>query len=282
MGGPELLLLMLMLAVGGLSVLAGAVRVPYPIVLVLGGLALGFVPGMPPAELPPDLVLVHLPAAAAVRGGVLRQPARPARRRAANLPAGGRAGAVHHVAVAAVAHAADRRGCPGRPRSRWGRSCRPPTRWPPPPSPAGWACPRRIGPVIEGESLVNDAHRAGRLPLRGGRRRRRKLLAVGGGPALRGRRGRRRAVGLAVGVAGGRRRAGAWTTPGGDHDLAVDRLRRLLPGRAAWACRACWPRSPRASTWAGARPSSPRRGRACRATAVWEVWSSCSTRCCSC
>ena len=31
---------------------------PYPIVLVLGGLALGFVPGMPPAELPPELVLV--------------------------------------------------------------------------------------------------------------------------------------------------------------------------------------------------------------------------------
>src|SRR4029453_4637281 len=58
MGEPELLLLMLMLAVGGLSVLAGAVRVPYPIVLVLGGLVLGFVPGVPPAELPPELVLV--------------------------------------------------------------------------------------------------------------------------------------------------------------------------------------------------------------------------------
>ena len=58
MGEPELLLLILMLAVGGLSVLAGTVRVPYPIVLVLGGLVLGFVPGLPPAELPPELVLV--------------------------------------------------------------------------------------------------------------------------------------------------------------------------------------------------------------------------------
>jgi CPA1 family monovalent cation:H+ antiporter len=57
-GEPELLLLMLMVAVGGLSVLAGAVGVPYPIVLVLGGLVLGFVPGVPPAELPPELVLV--------------------------------------------------------------------------------------------------------------------------------------------------------------------------------------------------------------------------------
>jgi monovalent cation/hydrogen antiporter len=58
MGEPELLLLVLMVAVGGLGVLAGVVRVPYPIVLVLGGLVLGFVPGVPPAELPPELVLV--------------------------------------------------------------------------------------------------------------------------------------------------------------------------------------------------------------------------------
>src|SRR5215218_4845530 len=55
---PELLLLVLMVAVGGLSILAGTVRVPYPILLVLGGLVLGFVPGVPSAELPPDLVLV--------------------------------------------------------------------------------------------------------------------------------------------------------------------------------------------------------------------------------
>jgi len=57
-GDSELLLLILMVAVGGLSVLAGVVRVPYPIVLVLGGLLLGFVPGVPHAELPPELVLV--------------------------------------------------------------------------------------------------------------------------------------------------------------------------------------------------------------------------------
>jgi Na+/H+ antiporter len=58
MGEPELLLLVLMVAVGGLSILAGVVRVPYPIVLVLGGLLLGFVPGVPRAELQPNLVLV--------------------------------------------------------------------------------------------------------------------------------------------------------------------------------------------------------------------------------
>jgi monovalent cation/hydrogen antiporter len=55
---PELLLLVLMVAVGAQSVLAGTVRVPYPILLVLGGLVLRFLPGVPPAELPRDLVLV--------------------------------------------------------------------------------------------------------------------------------------------------------------------------------------------------------------------------------
>ena len=54
----ELLVLGLMLAVVGLSVLARVIRVPYPILLVLGGLVLGFVPGMPTIALHPELVLV--------------------------------------------------------------------------------------------------------------------------------------------------------------------------------------------------------------------------------
>jgi monovalent cation/hydrogen antiporter len=57
-GHVELLLLGLMLAVAGLSILAGRIGVPYPILLVLGGLSLGFVPGVPALELPPELVLV--------------------------------------------------------------------------------------------------------------------------------------------------------------------------------------------------------------------------------
>jgi CPA1 family monovalent cation:H+ antiporter len=54
----SLVLLALLVAGITLIVLAQAVRVPYPILLVLGGLALGLVPGMPGIELPPDLVLV--------------------------------------------------------------------------------------------------------------------------------------------------------------------------------------------------------------------------------
>ncbi len=54
----SLVLLALLVAAIALIVVAQAVRIPYPILLVLGGLALGFVPGIPPIELPPELVLV--------------------------------------------------------------------------------------------------------------------------------------------------------------------------------------------------------------------------------
>ncbi|MGH2813203.1 MAG: cation:proton antiporter, partial [Actinomycetota bacterium] len=58
MHGTELLLLVLVLAVAGLSVLARTIGVPYPILLVLGGLVIGFVPGLADVELPPELVLL--------------------------------------------------------------------------------------------------------------------------------------------------------------------------------------------------------------------------------
>jgi CPA1 family monovalent cation:H+ antiporter len=40
------LVLLLLFAVAALAYLAGRVHLPYPIVLVLGGLALGFVPSL--------------------------------------------------------------------------------------------------------------------------------------------------------------------------------------------------------------------------------------------
>ena len=54
----SLTLVGLLAAAAALIALADLIRVPYPIPLVLGGLALGFVPGMPRIELPPDVVLV--------------------------------------------------------------------------------------------------------------------------------------------------------------------------------------------------------------------------------
>lgn len=49
---------MLLVAGAAMLVLVPKLRVPYPILLVLGGLALGFAPGLPEIHLPPDLVLV--------------------------------------------------------------------------------------------------------------------------------------------------------------------------------------------------------------------------------
>jgi monovalent cation/hydrogen antiporter len=45
MGQAELLIAGLLVAVAGLSALARRLSVPYPIVLVVGGALLGFVPG---------------------------------------------------------------------------------------------------------------------------------------------------------------------------------------------------------------------------------------------
>jgi len=53
-------LLAILAAGAGLVTLAPLVRVPYPILLVLGGLALGFVPGLPHIRLRPDIVLVAI------------------------------------------------------------------------------------------------------------------------------------------------------------------------------------------------------------------------------
>ena len=54
----SLVLAGLLAAGAGLLAAAQRLRVPYPILLVLGGLGLAFVPGMPRIELAPDLVLV--------------------------------------------------------------------------------------------------------------------------------------------------------------------------------------------------------------------------------
>jgi monovalent cation/hydrogen antiporter len=56
--GTELVLLGVLVAVSALFVAAAFSSVPYPILFVLGGLTLGFVPGVPNVVLEPDLVLV--------------------------------------------------------------------------------------------------------------------------------------------------------------------------------------------------------------------------------
>ena len=151
----SLVLVGLLAAAAALLALAELIRIPYPIPLVLGGLALGFIPGMPEIELPPDVVLVAvLPPL--LYGAAFFSPLRELR---ANVrPIGLLAiGLVltTTVAVAAVAHAA----IPG-------------LSWPtafvlgaivsPTDPTAATAIAQRLGlsrrlvALIEGESLVND------------------------------------------------------------------------------------------------------------------------------
>jgi monovalent cation/hydrogen antiporter len=59
MNQPEIIWTLL-IVVAGLAILAKKVDLPYPVLLVLGGLVLGFVPGLPHVQLEPDLVFLFL------------------------------------------------------------------------------------------------------------------------------------------------------------------------------------------------------------------------------
>jgi monovalent cation/hydrogen antiporter len=57
-GKAELLIGGLLVAIAGLGALARRLSIPYPIVLVVGGVLFGFIPGMPTVKLDPNVVLV--------------------------------------------------------------------------------------------------------------------------------------------------------------------------------------------------------------------------------
>ena len=62
MGDLQIVIAALFVSAAGLNALANWLKVPYPIPLVIGGLVLGLVPGIPDVQLDPDLVLlVFLP-----------------------------------------------------------------------------------------------------------------------------------------------------------------------------------------------------------------------------
>jgi hypothetical protein len=153
---PELLLLVLMVAVGGLSVLAGTIRVPYPILLVLGGLVLGFLPGVPPAELPPDLVLVLFLPPLLYQAAFFSSPRDlRADMRTITLLAVGLVLATMS-AVAAVAHTLVG-GLPWAAAFALGAIVAPTDPLAATAIARRLGVPRRLVTVLEGESLVNDA-----------------------------------------------------------------------------------------------------------------------------
>ena len=226
-----MVLLGLLAATSALLALAPRLRIPYPILLVLGGLALGFVPGIPAFELPPELVLVGILPPLLYSSAFftslrdLRANARPIGLLAVGLVL------MTMVVVAVVAHeaigldwaAAFVLGAvvsPTDPIAATAISKR-------------LGVPRRLVVIVEGESLVNDAtalvalrvavvaavsgtfslwHAGARLRARRHRRhRRRALCRLGGAPGpTADRRPARRG-----------------------HDLASHGLLRLHPGRPA-------------------------------------------------
>jgi Na+/H+ antiporter len=155
-GNDQLVLLALLAAVAGLMVLAPTLRIPYPILLVLGGLVLGFVPGVPEVTLPPQLVLVGVLPPLLYSGGFftglreLRANARPIALLSLGLVA------VTMTVVAVVAHAAiDGLGWPAA--FVLGAVVAPTDPIAATAIARRLGVPRRLVTIVEGESLVNDA-----------------------------------------------------------------------------------------------------------------------------
>ena len=150
----ELQLLALLAALGALLALAPTLRLPVPVLLVSGGVGLGFVPGLPRIVLPPDIVLVALlppllySAAFFTSLRDLRANLRPISLLSVGLVA------VTMTGVAAVAHAW--LGLGWAPAFTLGAVVSPTDALAVTEIAGRVALPRRVVAVLEGESLVND------------------------------------------------------------------------------------------------------------------------------
>ncbi len=150
------IIILLLAVVLALTTIAQKINIPYPIFLVLGGLVLGLVPGLPTVTLHPDLVfLVFLPPilwAAAYFTSLreFRQNLRPISLLAVGLVLATTAG------VAVVAHLL-------LPGIGWAEAIALGAIVSPPDAVSATAIgkrlriPRRVVTILEGESLVNDA-----------------------------------------------------------------------------------------------------------------------------
>jgi len=150
------IIVLLLTAVGVLAVLAHRITLPYPIVLVLGGLALSFVPRLPAVNLNPDVVFYFIlpaliyPAALFTSWRDFRRNLRPILLLAIGLVL------ATTLAVAWIAHSI----VPALP---WAAAFALGAIVSPPDAVAATAIIRRLGVphriqvILEGESLVNDA-----------------------------------------------------------------------------------------------------------------------------
>jgi monovalent cation/hydrogen antiporter len=150
----ELIVFGLLVAIAGLAVLAGLLRVPYPVTLVAGGALIGFLPGVPSVQLEPDLVLlIFLPpllygAAFFTSVRDLRRNAKPIALLSIPLVL------VTMAAVAVVAH--ETVGLDWGPAFVLGAIVSPTDAVAPAEIMRRIGAPRRLVTIIEGENLTND------------------------------------------------------------------------------------------------------------------------------
>jgi monovalent cation/hydrogen antiporter len=153
--GSQVAVAALLLAIAALNAVASRLTIPYPIVLVVGGLVIGLLPGMPTVELDPELVLfVFLPPLLYFGAFMADLPALRRDARALSLTATGLVLATV-VVVAAVGH--------GLLGLTWPMAFALGAIVSPTDPIAATAIMRRLGVqrrivnLVEGESLVNDA-----------------------------------------------------------------------------------------------------------------------------
>ena len=150
------LILALLIAVAALVTIARRLGIAYPIFLVIGGLALGLVPGTPRVEVDPDLIFLFiLPPLLYIAAFFT-----PLRSLRANLGTIGSLAVglvvVSALAVAAAIHALIP-GVPWAAAIALGAIVAPPDAIAAAAVASRLAVPRRIVSVLEGESLLNDA-----------------------------------------------------------------------------------------------------------------------------
>jgi monovalent cation/hydrogen antiporter len=150
------LILGLLIAVAALVTIARRLGVAYPVFLVLGGLGLGFVPGVPRVEIDPDMIfLIVLPPLLYI--GAYFTPIRSLRENLTTISSLAVGLVIASAcAVAAVAHAL----VPGMPWSVafvLGAIVAPPDAIAAIAITRPLAVPRQIVTILEGESLLNDA-----------------------------------------------------------------------------------------------------------------------------
>src|SRR5580704_7736851 len=152
---PAEVICTLLIVVATLAIVAKKVELPYPVLLVIGGLALGFVPGLPAVQLSPDIVFLFLlppllyPAAVFTSWRDFRANLRPILFLAIGLVL------LTTVVVAAVAHALT--GLPWPAAFVLGAIISPPDAVAATAITSRLRVPRKIVTVLDGESLVNDA-----------------------------------------------------------------------------------------------------------------------------